>query len=122
MGVAVCCPPANPTRAKANNDALRPVFITQSLSCGLVHPKASLLSCFKSHGKVDLAVANNASDSVAVLPGNGEGGFGPTAGRWVVGARPVGLAAGDFNADGKLDLAVGNESSYQVTLLTNTTP
>ena len=34
------------------------------------------------------------------------GGFGGAIGEWVVGARPQGVVAGDFNHDGLVDLAV----------------
>jgi hypothetical protein len=56
-------------------------------------------------GIPDLVIANNNSQSVSVLPGLGDGSFGP-ARVFPLGDYARGLAAGDFNADGRLDLAV----------------
>jgi FG-GAP-like repeat len=51
---------------------------------------------------------------VAVLPGKGDGTFGPPIYSTTGGNAAVFLAAGDFNGDGKLDLAVSgvSESGY----------
>lgn len=64
----------------------------------------------------DLAVANYGSDDVAILRGNGAGGFGaPTS--IGVGDGPLGLAVGDFNRDRKPDLAVANADSDDLSIL-----
>ena len=74
-------------------------------------PSGLVAADFNRDGKLDLAVATyGASDAagVSVLLGNGDGTFQtpPTQYSYVnVGAKPLGLTAGDFNGDGKLDLA-----------------
>ena len=66
-------------------------------------------------GKPDLAVANNGSNDVSFLLGDGTGGFAPVAGSPVAaGTNPFSVAAADLNADGKPDLAVANFSSNNV--------
>jgi hypothetical protein len=62
---------------------------------------------FNGDGKLDLAVANGASNNVSILLGNGNGTFQAPL-NTAVGVQPIALAAADFNADGKLDLAVAN--------------
>ena len=48
--------------------------------------------------------------------GNGDGTFqAPTT--FVVGSRPVGLVAGDFNGDGLLDLAFASQTSSDISVL-----
>lgn len=71
---------------------------------------------FNGDGKVDIISANNTSDNISVLLGNGQGGLtnGPTV---PVGNGPVTAAAGDFNKDGKLDLAVVNAGDFNVAVL-----
>ncbi len=70
-------------------------------------PVAMVTADFNGDGLVDLAEANQDSNSVVVLLGNAAGGFTPAPGSPLgVGVSPVSLAVGDFNGDGKLDLAV----------------
>jgi hypothetical protein len=69
-------------------------------------------------GKLDLAVANNGSNNVTIVLGNGSGGFTQVAGSPVaVGANPESVALADVSGDGKLDLAVANAGSNNVTIL-----
>ncbi len=77
---------------------------------------------FNRDGKADLAVTHSTSPSnVAILLGNGSGGFTYSANSpWETGLGPVSLAVGDFNQDGKPDLATANEFSQDVTILLNT--
>jgi hypothetical protein len=67
-------------------------------------------------GKLDLAVANYNSNTVAVLLGNGNGTFGAKL-DYATGLGPFSVAITDLNADGKLDLAVANYNSNTVSAL-----
>ncbi len=71
---------------------------------------------FNSDNKPDLVVANENSNSISVLLGNGDGTF-QTAMNFGVGASPVSVAVGDLNGDHKLDLAVANENSDTFSVL-----
>jgi hypothetical protein len=63
---------------------------------------------FNKDGKLDIATANNGSDDVTVLLGDGHGGltykFTATAN-----AGPSGIASGNLNDDTNLDLVVAEE-------------
>src|SRR5262249_46898934 len=62
---------------------------------------------FNLDGKPDLATANQTTNNVSVLLGNGSGNY-PTAVTFPAGTNPSSVAAADFNRDGKPDLAVSN--------------
>jgi hypothetical protein len=69
-------------------------------------------------GHLDFAVANQGSDEVTVLLGNGAGEFSAASGSPAgVGDGPVAVATADLNSDGKVDLAVANGSSNDATVL-----
>ena len=72
---------------------------------------------FNGDGNADMAVANETSNIVTILLGNGGGDFtaAPTSPE-TVGTDPNSLAVGDFNGDGKADLAVAN--AFVTTTLT----
>lgn len=65
---------------------------------------------------LDLAVANQADDTVSVLLGNGDGTFGAPA-DFPVGQSPASVAVGDFNADGHLDIVTANEGDDTIAVL-----
>ena len=69
-------------------------------------PQAVVTGDFNGDGRLDLAVANSASNTVSILRGNANGTF-QAAQNFATGAVPRSLAVGDFNKDGKLDLAYG---------------
>src|SRR5947208_1964268 len=71
---------------------------------------------FNGDGVPDLAVANEGSNNVAVLLGNGDGTFQP-ARFFAVGTNPVWVVVGDFNGDRVHDLAVANIRSNNVSVL-----
>src|SRR4028118_934704 len=71
---------------------------------------------FNKDGNSDLVTANNASDNVSLLLGNGDGTFG-TATYFGVGSNPNTVAVADFNGDRNLDLATANQSSNNVSIL-----
>ena len=62
---------------------------------------------FNADGKLDLATANQNSDNVSVLLGDGMGGFTAPV-NFGAGDGAVRITTGDFNADGQLDLAAAN--------------
>jgi len=71
---------------------------------------------FNRGGKLDLAVADAASNTVYILLGNGDGTFGAPL-MVAVGNQPWAIVTGDFNNDGRLDLAIANEADGTITLL-----
>jgi hypothetical protein len=82
-------------------------------------PLAVAVGDFNLDGKPDLAAANNNSNNVTVLLGNGSGGFThPTRSPVNTGTFLVSISVGDFNLDGKPDLAMANQSD-NVTILLN---
>lgn len=85
------------------------------------NPVSVISADFDGNGVLDLAAALSGEpvDSlghVAVLLGDGEGGFAQSA-IGAVGVRPVGIAVGDFNTDGFLDLVTANAGSNSISLL-----
>jgi FG-GAP-like repeat/Calx-beta domain/Carboxypeptidase regulatory-like domain/FG-GAP repeat len=71
---------------------------------------------FNGDLKQDLAVANDGSNNVSILLGNGAGSFGGAT-NFAVGGEAFAVAVGDFNGDGDQDLAVGNRNSTIVSVL-----
>jgi hypothetical protein len=69
-------------------------------------------------GNPDMAVANDGSNTISVLMGDGAGGFAPKI-DFTVGAGPHSVAIADLNSDGTLDLAVSNYQSNTVSILLN---
>jgi Ca2+-binding RTX toxin-like protein len=79
-------------------------------------PFAVAVGDFNGDNKLDLATANQNANNIAVLMGNGTGGFSnPTY--LAVGNGPESITVNDFNNDGKLDLAVTNQYSHNVSVL-----
>src|SRR5262249_35251306 len=68
---------------------------------------------------LDFAVANNGSDSVSVLLGNGDGSFQTIPVSYVAGSLPWSVAVADLDGDGWLDLATANSTSDDVSILLN---
>lgn len=83
-----------------------------------MNPQSITVADFDGDGKLDLAVANNGSNNVSVLRGNGNGSFqAPT--NYAAGVEPTSVAAGDLNGDNKSDLVVANYGSANVSVLLN---
>lgn len=72
---------------------------------------------FNLDGNLDLAGADTLANAVAIILGDGTGGFGNPSSFPTGGLNVQQLAVGDFNQDGKPDIAVANRSSQNVSLL-----
>jgi hypothetical protein len=87
-------------------------------------PSAVTAGDFTGNGILDLAVANYnfnnlSSDNLAILPGDGSGGFGEAT-FFDAGFRLIAIGQGDFNGDGHLDLVLGAESGEDLVVLLGT--
>ena len=81
-------------------------------------PVSLAVGDFNSDGNADLAIANNGSNNVTVLLGDGHGGFTAASGSpFAAGTNPYAVVVGDFNGDGYADFAVANQGDNTVTVL-----
>ena len=83
------------------------------------HPHThSLLLCdLNNDKKLDIITANNADNDIAVMLGDGRGGFSSAAKSvFPCGPSPYPLAAADVNEDGNLDILVPNAKPDLCTL------
>ena len=79
-------------------------------------PHSEAAADFNRDKRLDLAIANEASDDVSIRLGTGTGAFGaPTS--VPVGDSPLGLAVADLNRDGRLDIAVASTGSDDLRVL-----
>ena len=82
-------------------------------------PSALVVGDFNNDGALDLAVADTASSTVAILNGDTQGGFAMASGNphLVVSPAPAALLAADFNGDGQFDIAAVNQGTNDLTVL-----
>jgi hypothetical protein len=71
---------------------------------------------FNGDSAKDLAVADEGSNTVSVLLGNGDGTFGAAVNYDVGPQYPRSVAVGDLDSDGYQDLAVANQTNVSVLL------
>ena len=81
-------------------------------------PRSLSLGDFNKDGKFDLAVANQGSNNVSVLLGDGRGGFTTAPGSPIAaGNSPVSAVIADFAHHGNLDIAVVSGTGNAVSFL-----
>ncbi len=91
---------------------------TLTLGNSYLGPVSLVVADFNGDGFQDLAVASQVSGTIAILTGNGLGGFAPVSASLVkVGAQPFSLATGDFNGDGMPDLATADNAGNTVSVM-----
>jgi streptogramin lyase len=82
------------------------------------HPFWVTLGDLNNDDRLDIAVANSASNTVGVLLGYGNGSFGKqTSYLMGYGSRPYAVAIGDFNNDTWMDMVVANYDKQGVDIL-----
>ena len=84
------------------------------------YPMAVVVADFDGDGRPDLAVLTD-GDSVGVLLGQADGGFGVQA-LYGTGSGPTSVVAADLNGDGLPDLAVADYGDGTVSVLLNQGP
>jgi hypothetical protein len=90
----------------------KPDFYTGT---GTQNPVWLAVGDFNRDGNLDLAVANEATNTIAIFLGNGTGTFTLKSTPTV--ATPTSVEVGDFNGDGLLDLVVASSTANTVTVL-----
>ena len=73
---------------------------------------------FNGDSRLDLIVANRASNSVSILTNTGNGNFTQAA-NFLAGIFPEQLAVGDFNNDGRNEVVTANRGGNNFSLITN---
>jgi len=103
-----------------NNDGTfaKPVFYASG-----TEPTSVAVGDFNADKLLDLVVTNGGDNTVAILPGNGDGTFGPYI-RFEAGgvANPEAVAAADFNNDGFLDFITANSSTTYTAYMNTPAP
>ncbi len=94
-----------------------------SFSAGAgTNPNSVAVGDLNRDGNQDLVAADGSTSNMAVLVGDGVGGFSaPSYFATTPGGIPAGIALGDVNGDGKPDAAVANRGSDSISVLMNTT-
>ncbi len=85
-------------------------------------PRSVIINDLNADGKADLAVTNQASNTVSILRNTTAAGTINFATKvdYATGTGPWSMAKGDLYGNGKVDLAIGNYNNGTVTVLKNT--
>ncbi len=75
---------------------------------------------FNQDKKLDFVVANETSNQVSVVFGNGNGTFNSSVASYATDSGPDSVAVGDFNHDGYPDIVTANGSANDISVLLNT--
>ncbi len=109
--VAVGTPGVAVSLGRDGNTFADPVLVPIRQGAAGTSASAVAAADFNQDSRVDLAVAD-ADGGVAVMAGNGAGGF-QIGSRTAAGPSPIAIVARDFNGDGRMDLAIANNGTSQ---------
>jgi|SRR5215469_11303299 len=96
--------------------AFLPSVMANHRTGSIITPELLVAGDFNQDGNMDLAVNCTGFDVVAILFGDGNGGF-TLAGHFPVDTLSKGLQVGDVNRDGHLDLVNASQWGYDETVL-----
>jgi hypothetical protein len=96
--------------------AFLPSALANHRTGSLITPELLVAGDFNQDGNMDLAVNCTGFDVVAILFGDGQGGF-TLGGHFPVDTLSKGLDVGDVNRDGHLDLVNASNWGYSCTVL-----
>jgi hypothetical protein len=97
------------------------VFVPQPpFSTGLSGPRSVAVADLEGDGDTDVVVANETTDSIAVLRNDGTGTLTLVGVPLPVGDRPVSVLLSDLNGDNQPDLATAERGDDTLTMLLNT--
>ena len=100
--------PARPRRLWSFERLERRILLSQVQNPVGINPFSSVSGDFNRDGALDVVTANEGSNDVSILLGNGDGTFQAPM-TFAAGASPIAVTADDFNGDGRLDLAVADQ-------------